>query len=120
MGPVTLRIRLRGQVCRLLLLVSLTGAALVPLRAVDGATPLIDAVKAGDRAAVRQHVDRKADINAAEPDGTTALQWAVRADDREIVALLLRRGARPAAANRMTIARRHGICGNCPTKRPRT
>ena len=29
---------------------------------------------------------RKADVNASEPDGTTALHWAVRAGDRETVA----------------------------------
>lgn len=70
------------------------------LRAATTTTPLIDAVKAGDHSAVRLLIDRHADINAAEPDGTTALHWAVRGDDRESVRMLLRGGARPAAANR--------------------
>src|SRR3954454_19746087 len=37
---------------------------------------LIDAVRGGDRAAVRSLLHAKADVNAAEADGTTALQWA--------------------------------------------
>ena len=36
----------------------------------------------------------------AEADGTTALHWAVRADDLELVRLLLRAGANARAANR--------------------
>ena len=46
----------------------LTGAALVAVRAADSSTPLIDAVKAGDRAEVRRLIARKADVNASEPD----------------------------------------------------
>jgi ankyrin repeat protein len=84
----------------------LSGAALsaafsagaVRLGAADA--PLIDAVKRGDHTAVHRLIEGKADVNAAEPDGTTALHWAARADDRETVAALLRRGANPAAANR--------------------
>jgi ankyrin repeat protein len=82
----------------------LAGAALVAVRAADGGTPLIDAVKAGDRAAVRRLIDRKADVNASGPDGTTALHWAVRAGDRETVGLLLRQGAKATAVNRYDVS----------------
>ena len=64
---------------------------------------LIDAVKAGNADAVRALLKQPApanDVNAAEPDGTTALHWAVRADDQDVVQLLLRAGARPNVANR--------------------
>ena len=61
---------------------------------------LIDAVKAGDRAAVRQLVQDRAIVNVPEIDGTTARHWAARADDVETVALLLRSGADVRAANR--------------------
>jgi ankyrin repeat protein len=61
---------------------------------------VVAAAKAGDRAAVRAALAQKADVNAAEPDGTTALHWAARADDRETVDLLLRAGARVDAVNR--------------------
>jgi ankyrin repeat protein len=64
---------------------------------------LIDAVKAGNAEAVRALLKQPApanDVNAAEPDGTTALHWAVRADDQDVVQLLLRAGAKPNVANR--------------------
>jgi ankyrin repeat protein len=40
------------------------------------------------------------DVNATRPDGTTALHWAVRADDGETADLLIRAGANVAAADR--------------------
>jgi ankyrin repeat protein len=40
------------------------------------------------------------DVNAREVDGTTALHWAVRADNAEETRRLLRAGARPDATNR--------------------
>jgi len=42
----------------------------------------------------------KADVNAAEADGTTPLQYATEADDVEMVRLLLANGARVATSNR--------------------
>ena len=71
------------------------------------ATPLTDAVKAGDRAAVKSQLAKHADVNAAEPDGTTALHWAVRADDRETVAALLKHGATATATNRYGVTPIH-------------
>jgi ankyrin repeat protein len=61
---------------------------------------VVNAVKAGDRNAVRALVTQKVDVNTPEVDGTTALHWAVRADDRETVELLLRAGAHAQFANR--------------------
>lgn len=63
-------------------------------------TPLIDAVKAGNREAMRALLKQGVDVNAPEADGTTALHWAVRADDVESVQALLRAGARANVANR--------------------
>jgi len=64
---------------------------------------LIEAVKTGDKAAVATLLKQKADVNLAEPDGTTALQWAVRQDDTELTDRLLRAGADVKAANRYGI-----------------
>jgi ankyrin repeat protein len=64
------------------------------------ATQLLDAVKAGDRAAVRALLKNPAEVNTPEADGTTPLQWAVRADDIEMARLLLNAGANAKAANR--------------------
>ena len=61
---------------------------------------LIDAVKANDVTTVRTLLDARADVNAVQPDGTTALHWAVERDATEIVQLLIRAGANVKATNR--------------------
>jgi uncharacterized protein len=61
---------------------------------------LIDAVKAIDKAGVRTLLAQRIDVNAPEPDGTTALHWAANRDDAELVDLLIRAGANAKAANR--------------------
>ena len=64
---------------------------------------LVDAVKRGDGQAVRALLQAKADGNSAEPDGTTALHWAVRRADFATADLLLKAGAKGGAANRYGI-----------------
>ena len=59
-----------------------------------------DAVMKGDTATVRKLLTQKADVNAAQVDGATALHWAVYRDDLETVDLLVRAGANVKAANR--------------------
>jgi ankyrin len=61
---------------------------------------LVDAVKAGNNDAVRTLVKQPGAVNTPEADGTTALHWAVRADDITTAQLLLRAGAKPNAVNR--------------------
>jgi len=63
---------------------------------------LIDAVKAGNRAAVRTLLTPTA-VKSAEADGMTALHWAVRGDDLDTVQLLIKAGANVSAANRYGI-----------------
>ncbi len=63
------------------------------------ASPLIEAVKSGDRAAALAMIERRADVNVAEADGTTALHWAVQQNDIELVERLLRAGANAKARN---------------------
>lgn len=61
----------------------------------DAATAEVaDAAMRGDRQAVRAALTRKADVNAAQVDGTTALHWAVERDDLEMADILIRAGAR--------------------------
>jgi len=50
----------------------------------------------GDVAAVRALIQKKADVNAAQDDGATALHWAVYRDNVEVVDMLLRAGAKSA------------------------
>lgn len=61
--------------------------------------PLIQAVRNGDAAQVRRLLQRKADVNAPQPDGSTALHWAVNAEDLATTQLLLTAGAKVDAAN---------------------
>jgi ankyrin repeat protein len=63
-------------------------------------TRLADAAMTPDREAVRSLLKQKVDVNAPQPDGTTALHWAVRQDDLETADLLIRAGANVKAANR--------------------
>jgi ankyrin repeat protein len=79
----------------------LLAAAAVDLAGSGGR--LIDAIKAGNREAVRALVRDPAEVASSEADGTTPLHWAVRADDLEAVRLLLAAGARADAPTR------HGI-----------
>ena len=60
-----------------------------------GATSLIDAAKRGDTAMVRTLLaGADANVDASEPDGTTALHWASYHDDIESADLLIAAGRR--------------------------
>jgi ankyrin repeat protein len=59
-----------------------------------------DAAKEGDWSRVRQLIQQHADVNAPEPDGTTALHWAARNDDIEMARALILSGANARAADR--------------------
>jgi ankyrin repeat protein len=61
--------------------------------------PLIDAARNADKESVRRLVQEKADVNATEPDGTTALHWVSYRDDVESAELLIKAGANVNAAN---------------------
>ena len=65
-----------------------------------GKSDVADAAMRGDKAAVRALLDKKADVNATQNDGATALHWAVYRGDRELVVMLIRAGANVKAANR--------------------
>ena len=71
--------------------------------AAAGDAPLADAMEKMDRAAVRALLQRRADVNAPQVDGMTALHWAAYQDDVESVELLLRAGANVRGANRYGI-----------------
>src|SRR5260221_8011597 len=64
---------------------------------------LIQAVRQRDPAAVRALLDKHADVNGAEPDGTTALHWAAYDNDAATAALLVHAGANVNTANALGI-----------------
>ncbi len=73
---------------------------------------LADAVKNGDRAGAIALLKQHTDVNAPEPDGTTALHWAVRQDDREMADRLIKAGANVRAANRYGVTPLYLACVN--------
>jgi ankyrin repeat protein len=54
----------------------------------------------GDGTTVRTLLRQKADVNAPQADGATAIHWAVYHDDLELAGLLIGAGANVKAANR--------------------
>lgn len=95
------------------------GAALFALSGVVSAatlgnapSKLLDAVKTGDRNSAIALIQQKADINAAEPDGTTALMWASRRDDLDLADRLIKAGADPKPANRYGVTALSLACLN--------
>jgi uncharacterized protein len=63
--------------------------------------PLADAAQQGDQAAVRQLLQHKADVNAPQPDGMTALHWAATRDDVPLAKILLAAGAQTSPKTRL-------------------
>ena len=57
------------------------------------------AVEHRDARAVQALLKQRVDVNAAQPDGATALHWAAHWDDVATAELLLRAGAKVNAAN---------------------
>jgi ankyrin repeat protein len=74
--------------------------------------PIIKAVKNGDRGALRALLAKKVDVNAAEADGATALDWASYLDDVESAELLLHAGANANAGNDLGVTPLWLACQN--------
>ena len=68
---------------------------------------LVTALKNQNSAAARALIRQRADVNAADVDGSTALQWAAHWNDLDAVKALLAAGAKPNAANRYGVTPLH-------------
>src|SRR5437762_2680044 len=79
--------------CCVVVLLSIVNAA-------AASSELADAAMRRNTDAVLSLLQRKADVDAPQIDGTTALHWAVRWDDLETAEMLIRAGANVSAANR--------------------
>ena len=64
-----------------------------------GTSPMADAAMRGDKAAVEALIRGKADANALQADGATAIQWAAYHNDLELAQLLIAAGANVNAPN---------------------
>jgi ankyrin repeat protein len=80
------------------------------VRASEGG--LIEAVRSKDVQSVRALLKGRADVNAPQGDGTTALHWAAHGDDLAIADVLIRAGARPGVANDVGATPLHLACTN--------
>ena len=86
--------------------------SLATLSAASTDLRLIDAVKKQDVKTVRELIAQKADLNAAEPDGFTALHWAAQRNNAELSDLLLTAGAKADAVSRYKITPLSLACTN--------
>jgi ankyrin repeat protein len=93
----------RLAVTRLLPATALLALLCVTSLANAAAPRLVQAIKSGDRAAAMELASDATEVAATEADGTTALHWAVRQNDFELVDRMLRAGASVNAANRYAV-----------------
>jgi ankyrin repeat protein len=73
---------------------------------------LADAVEHNDSEAIRVLLDKKAEVNASQADGMTALHWAAQHDDLKTAKLLIAAGADVKAANRYGVTPLTLTCTN--------
>ncbi len=84
---------------------SLLAGGLAVIQAAPGDARLADAVMRSDRDTVRTLLQQKADVNATQVDGMTALHWAARQNDLETAQTLIKAGAKVDIAQRVTASR---------------
>jgi len=73
---------------------------------------LADAVQRRDRQAVLSLLKQRADVNAPQSDGATALHWAAYLDDAETTTLLIRAGAKVDTSNTYGVTPLALACSN--------
>ena len=97
---------------RFLLAACLVAAVSSPALAEPPDLRLLDAVRETDRPAVRALLQEPVDVDAAQPDGATALHWAAYRDDLQTARLLIGAGAAVDAANELGATPLYLACEN--------
>jgi uncharacterized protein len=82
------------------------------LQAGGPAAPLADAAEKMNRSKVTALLKQRANVDAAQADGMTALHWAIYHDDVEMANQLLRAGASVKVANRYGVTPLSLACTN--------
>ena len=90
-----MRLTMRANLIGVFALTVLLSAATSP------ESPIADAAMRRDLPAVQALIKKKADVNAPQGDGMTALHWAAKHGDAEMAALLLRNKANVKAVTRV-------------------
>ena len=85
---------------------------LLPAAGFGADTRIAEAAMRQDNATVRALIQQKADVNAALPDGATALHWAVNEDDLATVSQLIQAGANVKAKDRYGFTPLYFACIN--------
>jgi len=78
----------------------LCGLGVFALATLAASSEVADAVQARNIDALRVLIQKKADVNAPQLDGSTALHWAAQWNNLEAADLLIRAGAKVNAPNR--------------------
>ncbi len=97
--------------CRVLLVAGLVVAVSSPAVA-EADLRLLNAVREIDHSTVRALLQEGVDVDAAQPDGATALHWAAYLDDLDATRLLIEAGASPDAANELGATPLYLACEN--------
>jgi ankyrin repeat protein len=87
----------RAKALHYMTVVSLLSCALAATASAQ--STLADRIQSGDRRAALAMIDQGADVNRAQPDGTTPLHWAAYRVDQELVQRLLKKGAKANVVN---------------------
>ena len=79
-------------------------------------SPVADAAMSGDTVALRALIARKADVNAPQADGGTAIQWAAYTNNLALADILIKGNANVKLANHdgATALSLAAINGNAP------
>ena len=112
-GRLQSRRRLLHGSCAGLAFAALFGCASISAAA---SSPLADAAEKSERAIVRTLLKQRADVNAPQADGMTALHWAAHKDDLETAKLLLKADADAKATNRYGVTALSMACVNGNTE----
>src|SRR4051812_3380637 len=96
--------RMRGPIARFQSLAVALLCLLTTSAFSASTSPLADAAEKSDLAAIRTLLKKQSEVDAPQPDGMTALHWAVYHGDIEAAKILIQHKANVAATNQYGVA----------------